>query len=223
MPGGEQAVREPWRMAVAHLRDAGVDCEAFEKRVDPVALRAVGRMIERAFRTPRTSSAGRLFDAVAALVGGRQRVSYEGQAAMELEWMAERADPEAAAERDWIEGGAVFSTDEQAMQLDTRPIIAAVARAVNEGVAAAVIARRFHRTMAEWIGAVCGALRERTGLERVVLSGVVFMNALLVGEVDTILKEKQFRPFRHRLVPANDGGLSLGQLAIAAASGGERR
>ena len=88
LPGGEQAVREPWRMAAAHLADAGVTCATFENRMAGAALRTVRQMLERGFNCPLTSSAGRLFDAVASLAGVRDRVSYEGQAAMELEWMA---------------------------------------------------------------------------------------------------------------------------------------
>ncbi|HEY2587413.1 MAG TPA: carbamoyltransferase HypF, partial [Tepidisphaeraceae bacterium] len=93
MPGGERAIREPWRMAAAHLADAGTASAQWEARVGSPSLRTVRQMIERRFNAPMTSSAGRLFDAVASLVGLRDRVSYEGQAAIELEWLARTASP----------------------------------------------------------------------------------------------------------------------------------
>jgi hydrogenase maturation protein HypF len=209
LPGGDQAVRESWRMAVAHLLDAGLSTAALEARLLPLHVQAIKRMLERRFQTPLTSSAGRLFDAVAALAGVRDRVSYEGQAAIELEWLA-------------MESAAVgvypFDLGEQTpLVVDTRPLIEAVAAEAGKGVSAAVIARRFHSTVVEMIAAVCGRLRGDTGLEAVVLSGGVFLNALLTQEVSARLREDGFRVYRHRLVPPNDGGLSPGQLAVAAA------
>jgi hydrogenase maturation protein HypF len=209
LPGGDQAIREPWRLAVAHLLDAGLPTRAVEARVLPVQFQAIRRMLERRFQTPLTSSAGRLFDAVAALAGVRDRVSYEGQAAVELEWLA-MGSPAA--------GVYPFEVTEQTpLVVDTRPLIGAVANEVRKGVSAAVIARRFHSTVVEIIAAVCGRLRRDTGLEAVVLSGGVFLNALLTQEVSARLRGEGFRVYRHRLVPPNDGGLSLGQLAVAAA------
>jgi hydrogenase maturation protein HypF len=219
LPGGDQAIREPWRMAVAHLLDAGLPTRAVEARVLPVQFRAIRRMLERRFQTLLTSSAGRLFDAVAALAGVRDRVSYEGQAAVELEWLAMES---AAA------GVYPFDLDERAerpgketpLVVDTRPLIGAVAEEASKGVNAAVIARRFHSTVVEMIAAVCDRLRRDTGLEAVVLSGGVFLNALLTHEASARLLGDGFRVYRHRLVPPNDGGLSLGQLAVAAAQSG---
>jgi hydrogenase maturation protein HypF len=100
--------------------------------------------------------------------------------------------------------------------VDTRPIIRAVAQDARQGTDARLIARRFHSTLVEVIATVCDRLRRATGLDAVVLSGGVFMNALLTGEVRARLQREEFRVFCHRLVPPNDGGLSLGQLAIAA-------
>jgi hydrogenase maturation protein HypF len=209
MPGGDQAIREPWRMAVAHLRDAQVESAPLRARLLPLEFRTIERMLERRFRTPLTSSAGRLFDAVAALAGVRDRVRYEGQAAVELEWLA----TETAADRAYpFEVSAAQTT----LVVDTRPLIRAVAAEVSQGVAAAHIARRFHSTLVDLIAHVCSLLRTATGLRAVVLSGGVFLNVLLTQEVSIRLKGEGFRVYRHRLVPPNDGGLSLGQLAIAA-------
>jgi hydrogenase maturation protein HypF len=211
MPGGDQAIREPWRMALSHLRAAGCAEELVGRRIPPVALRAAQRMLERQFNTPATSSAGRLFDAVAALAGVRDRVSYEGQAAMELEWLATGVA---------ADGVYPFDLEGEVLRIDTRPLIRAVAEDVRRGTEPARIARRFHSTGVEIIAQVCGRLRAATGLGAVVLSGGVFMNALLTAEVEARLSGDGFRVYRHRLVPPNDGGLSLGQLAIAAAGSG---
>jgi hydrogenase maturation protein HypF len=216
MPGGDRAIREPWRMALAHLVDAGVEGTLVEKRQAPVAVRAVRKMLERRFNTPPTSSAGRLFDAVASLAGVRDCVSHEGQAAMELEWLATEVSPDGAYPFDLEEspgGDAV----ESPLVVDTRPLIRAVARDAGHGVSAGIIGRRFHSAVVEIITAVCGWLRRTTGLDAVVLSGGVFMNALLSSEASARLRGDGFRVYRHRLVPANDGGLCLGQLAVAAA------
>jgi hydrogenase maturation protein HypF len=216
MPGGDQAVREPWRMALAHLRDAGLDwplprtwCPAVERRV-------VRAMLERGLNAPPTSSTGRLFDAVAAIAGVRGRVSYEGQAAVELEWLAAEASPDGAYPFALV-ADEEGDPPEPVLIVDTRPLIRAVTADAGAGTDARVIARRFHSTVVEVIAAVCARLRTDTGLGAVVLSGGVFLNALLTAEVPDRLTADGFRVYRHRLVPPNDGGLSLGQLAIAAA------
>jgi hydrogenase maturation protein HypF len=207
MPGGEQAIHQPWRMAIAHLRDAGAELPALRARLLPVELRTVERMLERRFNTPLTSSVGRLFDAVAALACVRDRVSYEGQAAVELEWLASEFAPDGAYPFE------LGQTDEGPLVVDTRPLIRAI---VADSASAAKIARRFHSTVVEIIVAVCQRLRKSTGLKAVVLSGGAFLNAILTREVAARLRADGFRVYRHRLVPPNDGGLSLGQLAIAA-------
>lgn len=207
MPGGDQATREPWRMAVAHLRDANAECRSFNSRVLAHEIRVVRQMLERRFNTPITSSAGRLFDAVASISGVRDRVSYEGQAAMELEWLATGVN----------DSGVYPFAIEADGTVDTRPMIDAVVSDVDRDVDRRIIARRFHSTVVEIVASVCGRVRHGTGLRAVVLSGGVFMNALLATEVLTRLAADGFRVYRHRLVPPNDAGLSLGQVAIAAA------
>jgi hydrogenase maturation protein HypF len=218
MPGGDQAIREPWRMALAHLMDASEMDDLLTSRVPGVALRTVRKMLEKQFHTPLTSSAGRLFDAVAALAGVRDRVSFEGQAAMELEWLAAEVARDRAYPFDLVqtvEGEPLEAT----LVVDTRPIIRAVVQDVRQGTDAKLVARRFHSTMVEMIVLVCDRLRQATGLEVVVVSGGVFMNTLLTQEVSVRLRHAGFRVYCHRLVPPNDGGLSLGQLAVAAACG----
>jgi hydrogenase maturation protein HypF len=204
LPGGDAAVREPWRMALSHLVDAGTPFPAFTTRQDAHSLRIVERMIDRRLNTPMTSSVGRLFDAVAALAGVRDRVSHEGQAAIELESLAWSVPPE---------GGYPFAIEEN-LTIDTRPLIAAVV--ADRGTGPARVARRFHSTLVEIIRTMCGRIRATTGLETVVLSGGVFLNALLTSETMTALARDGFVVYRHQLVPPGDGGLSLGQLAVAA-------
>jgi hydrogenase maturation protein HypF len=216
MPGGERAIHEPWRMAVAHLRDAGASNDGCVRSMPAATIRTVEQMIEKGFNTPLTSSAGRLFDAVAALVGVRGAVTYEGQAAMELEWLATGMAASGAYPFECNRArGAEFPG--AMLVVDTRPLIRAVVRDVAQGIPRAMISRRFHTTMVELIACVCDDLRRSTQLDSVVLSGGVFMNALLSIEATGRLEAAGFRVYRHGLIPPNDGGLSLGQLAIAAA------
>jgi hydrogenase maturation protein HypF len=210
MPGGEQAIREPWRMAAAHLRDAGRDDASLRNDTPEVALAAVHRQIERRFNSPLTSSAGRLFDAVAALCGVRRRVSFEGQAAIELEGLATGVDASGSY------SFAIDNSPEGCLIVDTRPIIAEVDADIRRGREADQVARRFHATVTEVIVEVCLRLAEQTGLEAVVLSGGVFLNALLTEESSARLANAGLRVYRHRRVPPGDGGICLGQVAIAA-------
>src|SRR5439155_10320293 len=177
--------------------------------------------LERQVNSPLTSSAGRLFDAVASLAAVRQRVSYEGQAAMELEQLA-RAAAHAGCYPFEMSAGALHpaatpTTLPPALAIDCRPLIRAVVRDVDNGVGSTVIARRFHSTLVEIVVQVCARVRNERGISRVVVSGGVFMNVLLLQETTARLTEDGFQVFRHRRVPPNDGGLCLGQLAIAAA------
>lgn len=216
LPGGEQAIREPWRMALAHLADAEIDFAILKARPLRADIPIVAKMLERRLNTPLTSSVGRLFDAVASLAGVRDRVRYEGQAAIELEWLAADAAPERAYPFAFCkhDGGEMA---EMPLVVDTRPLIRAVAEDASGGIRAEVIARRFHSTLVDLIATVCNRLRQSSGIEAVVLSGGVFLNALLASESSARLVAGGFRVYRHRRVPPNDGGLSLGQLAIAAA------
>ena len=209
LPGGEQAVREPWRMAMSHLVDAGEDPELVTRRHADVAP-VLERMIARGINAPLTSSAGRLFDAVAALAGVRDRVSFEGQAAMQLEWLAAQAAP---ADPYPME----LRTEEGMLVLDTRPLIRDVAQDVRVGRSPSDIGRRFHAGLAAGITSVCERIRDLTGIAGVVLTGGVFLNVLLTEECVDRLTRAGFAVYRHQLVPPNDGGLSLGQLAVAAA------
>jgi hydrogenase maturation protein HypF len=218
MPGGERAIKEPWRMAVAHLDDAGTECPpVFVQRLDPTALRTVRQAVARRLNAPVTSSVGRLFDAVASLAGVRDRVEYEGQAAMQLQWLAAGCS-DRQVYRDAVAPAGITDVppEGEPLKLDSRPLIRAVATDVCDGVAAATIAARFHATLGRLIVDVCTRLRDGSGINKALLSGGVFMNPLLAECVENDLRSRGFSTFRHHRVPANDGGISLGQLAVAA-------
>ncbi|HXV65214.1 MAG TPA: carbamoyltransferase HypF [Vicinamibacteria bacterium] len=199
LPGGDRAAREPWRMAISHLVDAGIEPPADE---NPTIV----EMIQKKIHSPLTSSAGRLFDAISSLIGLRRLSSYEGQAARELEWLCDRR---------LSEPPYPFALDAASGIVDTRPLIRAVMEDRRRSVAPEEIARRFHRTMVRIVVDVCEKLREARGLSRVLLTGGVFQNVLLLEATVPALASQGFEVFRHRLVPPNDGGLSLGQVVVA--------
>jgi hydrogenase maturation protein HypF len=158
--------------------------------------------------SPLTSSAGRLFDAAAAIIGVRDEINYEGQAAVELEQLA---DP---AERGGYSAG--ISEGEQ-LRVIGADLIQAVADDIRGGVGPAIVAARFHGGVADVIARTCVILRARTGLGVVALSGGVFQNLLLLERTVSRLEADGFRVLVHGRVPPNDGGISLGQVAVAAA------
>lgn len=217
MPGGEQAIRQPWRMAASHLLDADADAPVQSIQVETLAWRTVERMLQRHLNCPQTSSMGRLFDAVAALAGVRGLSHYEGQAAMELEWLAAGSQPDGSYPVGLQQVESPLH--ETPLVIDTRPLIRAIVENVNQGLEARRVARRFHSSVVELICTVCQRLRDITGVDAVALSGGVFQNALLTTETTTRLEATGFHVYRHRRVPPGDGGLSLGQLAVAAAQG----
>jgi len=200
-PGGDRAAIEPWRMAVAHLAAAGEAYADIHPDADKVAA-----LLPRATRT---SSAGRLFDAVAVLAGIVMGSQYEGQAAMMLEALARGAEPEPA-----------YPFELAGDELVVAPMIRAIVRDARKHVAPARIARRFHTTLVEMIGNACAQLARGEGLRDVVLSGGVFQNAILATEVPAKLRALGLVPHVHRRMPPNDGGLAFGQLAVAAAREG---
>jgi hydrogenase maturation protein HypF len=215
LPGGDAAVREPWRMALAYLCQALGEA-AFSldhpvvRRLSDAERRIFGTMLKKGINSPLTSSCGRLFDAVAALLNLRQSVSYDGQAAIELEALAETAEDD-----DVKSPFAVISGEGNSFQLDFSPLFPAILADIESGKAPAVIARRFHATVAGASVETCLRISEDYGLDRVVLSGGVFQNRLLSEMLYTGLTERGLRVFTHRLVPPNDGGIALGQAAIA--------
>ncbi len=219
LPGGTAAIREPWRTAVSwvHRSLGEATARRVGRRFDDRADAVVG-LVERG-QGPVTTSMGRLFDAVAALVGLRRRVSYEGQAAIELEALARTigADPVPRYPME-IKGAAAVSgsVEQAAAVLDPGPLIAAVVADVEQGAAPAVVAAGFHRAVGLGAADLAVQLAGRRGLDTVALSGGVFQNALLGGIVADRLRDAGLAVLVHERVPPNDGGISIGQAVIAA-------
>jgi hydrogenase maturation protein HypF len=212
LPGGEKAVRDPWRVAVAHLVDAGLACPSLERRIAPASMKTVRQMIDRRFNTPMASSAGRLFDAVASLIGIRDFVSYEGYAAIQMEQFAASMADDQTYPFEIIRPANISAP----MEIDTRPMIRAIANEAEKPGSVARSAIRFHRTLIKLISLVITEAGKVYGDLPVVLSGGVFMNAILASGVNEELASQGFHVYQHRLVPPNDGGISLGQMAVAA-------
>ena len=214
LPGGDLAIRRPARTALSYLRAAfcaELDDLPIELlgRLPTAERRAVEAQLTTGLNAPLTSSAGRLFDAVAAVLDVRDAVSYEGQAAIELENLAD------SAVTDGYDWPAVVR--DGALVLDPAALVRRVVEDHLAGTPRPVVAARFHNAVAMAVAEVCGALRRESGLDRVCLSGGVFQNAFLLGRAIDALEAAGFRVYTQRLVPPNDGGIALGQAAIAAA------
>lgn len=212
LPGGEIGIREPWRMALSYLLQAygedGITHKLpFLDVIEPEKTSLIKQQLAKRINTPLTSSVGRLFDAVSALTGLCNVIEYEGQAAIRLEKAAGTGGNDLYAYA-IIPNGPVY-------QISVRPMIRAIAEDVIGGREPYCIAGAFHRTMADITLAVCRLLKAKTGLNDVVLSGGVFQNRLLLGFTVDNLEKNGFCVFTHSKVPTNDGGISLGQAAIA--------
>ncbi len=219
MPGGERAIREPWRMACAWLVQLlGPDVAppaALEGVVAADRWRTVARLAASGFSSPVTTSAGRLFDAVAALCGVRADVSYEGQAAVELEALADPAggEPYPLALETPPDGAHT-----PALILDPRPTIAAILADLEAGVGVPTVSARFHAGLAQTTADACAAVAARAGVQIAVLSGGVFQNRLLLELTAAALERAGLRVLAPELLPPNDGQIAYGQVAVAACS-----
>ncbi|HET7244582.1 MAG TPA: carbamoyltransferase HypF [Streptosporangiaceae bacterium] len=211
MPGGAAAIRQPWRMAAAYLRavfPGGPPSGLGVVKRNERNWAAITSMAERGVNAPLSSSAGRLFDAVAALLAVRDAINYEGQAAVELEQLA---DPrETGSYRAAISDGPPF-------RIQGASLVQAVTGELTEGAPAPLIAARFHNGIAALIEDGCVLARERYGLDTVALSGGVFQNLLVTERAAARLEARGFRVLLHSRVPCNDGGISLGQAVVAGA------
>jgi hydrogenase maturation protein HypF len=210
LPGGDAAIRRPYRVALAHLRAAGVEWRADLAPVTaarPGELEVLARQLERGVGCVSTTSMGRLFDAVAALLGVRQEATYEAQAAIELEVLAAEHAARAAHYR--VAHGADGV-------LDPGPMLAAMVDDLRAGRHAGELAAGFHDAVAHAVVDVASCTRARTGVDTVALTGGVFQNALLTTRSRAMLEGEGFTVLTHRLVPPNDGGLALGQAAVVA-------
>jgi hydrogenase maturation protein HypF len=205
LPGGDAAIRRPYRTALAHLWAAGI---SWDDDLPPVTASSaaertiLAQQLERELNAVPTSSIGRLFDAVSALAGVCQEINYEAQAAIELEGLVERG----------VKDAYPFGLGKQ---IDPGPCIRAVVADVRAGVPVGVVAAKFHNGLAAMVRDVCLRLRDETDLNQVALSGGVFQNITLLGKTAMLLQEAGFTVYTHHLVPPNDGGISLGQAVVA--------
>jgi hydrogenase maturation protein HypF len=207
LPGGDKAVQEPWRMALSVLIAEGLEEEAGRK-FPAVKWHFVQKMVRAGFHSPLTSSAGRLFDAVAAILGLCDVTTYEAQAAIRLESIADS--------RVTDQYPFAVQTSNRPWVLDFGPTIRAILAERGQGTAPGEISARFHNTMAASILHVCRYLRGQRDLNVVALSGGVFQNELLLRRTVEALQSRHFNVFTNTAVPLNDGGLALGQATVAA-------
>lgn len=223
MPGGEASIKEPWRMAASYLLSLfpDIDLQLLQdqysdqgdtgifKGISASSLKTISQMISKKINSPLTSSMGRLFDAVSALSGIRNVITYEGQAAIELEYLA--------AHGDYGSYGFEFGKAGKFFIIKTNDLFSGIMSDMKNRVPKEIIAAKFHETVSEIVLAGCEEARTETGLDRVTLSGGVFQNIMLLDKSVRKLKKSNFRVYIHGRVPTNDGGISLGQAVIAAA------
>ncbi|MBS1112205.1 MAG: Acylphosphatase [Nitrospirae bacterium] len=202
LPGGEKAVKEPFRTALSLLYETFGNASEFD--LLPLTERERKfylTMITKGVNSPLTTSMGRLFDGVASIIGLKHHVSYHAQAAVVLEQAALRSDEN---------GGYPFSIKDGV--IDFRPMIKKIVEDKKAGVPAEAMAKKFHNTIIEIIISLSESLRNELGINKVALSGGVFQNVIILGGAFDQLKERGFTPLIHQLVPSNDGGISLGQV-----------
>ena len=208
LPGGEKAVKEPRRVALSILRETfgeelnGISSLPTLEAFSAEERRLLEEMLERGLHSPRTSSAGRLFDAVASILGLRQICRFEGQAAMELEFLTHGVVTDDTYPFALMVG-------EDARCVDWAPMIRAIVRDRCGGLASGLIAAKFHNTLAEMMVQVA----KKCGEEKIALSGGCFQNRYLTERAVMRLRAEGFRPYWHQRVPPNDGGIALGQVA----------
>jgi len=208
LAGGAKAVREPWRLGAVYLQQAfGNDCTSlkldFNNRLTPKNWASLRSMVAAGVNSPETSSMGRLFDAMAGLLCLRDTVNYEGQAAIELETIADRDVKEFY---EFVISGS---------EISAQNVIRCAVQDLLDGVSHSEISGKFHLSVANLISRMAQSIRAEHGLNRVALSGGVFQNMLLLKHVFALLRNAGFEVFTHSRVPTNDGGISLGQVAVA--------
>lgn len=206
LPGGDAAIKAPWRTAIAYLYQSFAGEELPTELIRRWDYEPIIEMIATTTHAPNTSSMGRLFDAVAALSGICPEIRYEGQAAIELMQACTSIDVPPFTFGIKSEG-----TDKI---MCVRPLIRDVAFALTDGTGLTEISNRFHRTIIEWFVKSAKLARHSSGLDKVILSGGVFQNAILLEGLIPVLERNKFQVFAHEQVPTNDGGLALGQAMI---------
>jgi hydrogenase maturation protein HypF len=232
LPGGDAAIKRPYRTAIGYIlsllgedtlnaviaRAAKQPRLASMAEVSEIETEIIKRQIEKGLNSPLTSSMGRLFDAVSALIGIRGEIDYEGQAAVELEMAAyachcEERDDEAIEDKKSYPYRIIKDNGMRIVQL--RDLLSAIIEDLKQAVPSGRISVKFHNTIAQMIEEMCRLIANETGIKQVALSGGVFQNRLLLRKTINLLEISDFQVFTHRQVPCNDGGISLGQVVIA--------
>ncbi|MCK5242349.1 carbamoyltransferase HypF [bacterium] len=218
MPGGEQAILHPDRMALSYvLADVSQtpeDAQALLPSLSTEQCRTLKSMLEQKAHSPLTSSAGRLFDVVAAIMGLCDTVTYEGQAAIRLQSLV---DTSVHAHYPYA-----LELEPEATVLSFAPMIKKIIADIQAGRPLSQIATKFHNTLVTALAVECEQIRTETGLSKVVLSGGVFQNDFLLRQLTKRLRQQGFAVYSHHLVPPNDGGVSVGQAAIGLAKCGTK-
>jgi len=212
LPGGALAIKKPYRTAIGYLLALGIKLDRqlpFLKNIDAGEIDIIRSQIEKGINSPLTSSMGRLFDAVSALIGVRGVIEYEAQAAIELEMLASKAVNESARYPFSVTKHDEINT------VKVHDLFSAILNDLKNRAPRARIAARFHNTVAQMILEVCQKISARTGITGVALSGGVFQNRLLLRKATALLDSEGLDVYTHRKVPCNDGGISLGQVVIA--------
>lgn len=208
MPGGEIAVMDHSRMALAYLWSAGLECSnEFLSRIieDKIQRNIIWTQLNQGFNCPKTSSVGRLFDAVCAIIGIRNQSTYEAQAAIELESIAD----------EFINNCYPWKlSNPDILHIDTSPVISSILENVNNGVPKSVIAGRFLHTIADIIAQICIKFRNESKIDQIGFTGGVFQNAKLCRITTSKLRADGFTIHQHRSVPPNDDGIALGQIGL---------
>ncbi len=216
MPGSSAAIKEPWRMAISYLYAAfnenlwNLDLPLI-KQIERQKIKIIVEMMVKGVNCPQTTSLGRLFDAVAAIAGIRSQVNFEGQAAMELEMLANDSS-DSIYDIQW--------TSQMPIKIQPQTIINGVVQDIQNGLSLNEISVKFHQTLIVLFSEICITIRRNDDLNRVVLSGGCFQNSVLLSGLIGQLEAHNFEVYAHRQVPANDGGIALGQALVAAASFG---
>jgi hydrogenase maturation protein HypF len=215
LPGGSLTIKKPYRAAIGYLVALGIELDRklpLFKQVDAKEIDVIKNQVEKGFNAPLTSSMGRLFDVVSALIGVRGIIEYEAQAAIDLEMAAYDAPNET--------GFYPFSFEERdgITIIKLHDLLRAVILDIKDHGRQSIIAARFHNTIARMILETCQRIAKETGIKRAALSGGVFQNRLLVRKTVTLVESAGFEVYTHRQVPCNDGGIALGQVVIANAN-----
>jgi len=221
LPGGDAATRKPYRIAIAYILSLlGEDVLSqglpVMEDVSKTEIQIIQRQIERGLNSPLTSSMGRLFDAISALLDIRGEIDYEGQAAVELEMTAHKACTESGEGTNYEEGYPYQIAESEGIRIvKVGDLLSAIVEELRQHTSKARISVKFHDTIAQMVKQMCQLINSETGINKVALSGGVFQNRLLLNKTVALLEQNGFQVFTHRQVPCNDGGISLGQAVIA--------